>query len=67
MIHPAALGMRPPSISIPLSLGVLPLQVQLDGSVRSSGAGLPPWSRLVDDLPELSDVRTKLTDGMGRV
>jgi hypothetical protein len=51
---------------IPLSTQLLP-QVQLDGSVRSSGAGLPPWARLVDDLPELSDVRTKLTDGMGRV
>jgi hypothetical protein len=33
--------------------------------VRSSGAGVPPWARLVDDLPELGSVRTKLTDDMG--
>lgn len=39
------------------------VQVQLDGSVRSSGPGAPSWQQLVDDLPELGSVRTKLTDG----
>lgn len=42
-----------------------PLQIQLDGSVRASGSGIPPWQRFVDDLPELDSVRTKLTDGVG--
>ena len=41
------------------------IQVQLDGTVRSSGIGTPPWSKLVDDLPELSDLRTRLMDGVG--
>ena len=40
------------------------VQVQLDGSVRSSGVGAPSWQQLVDDLPELDSVRTKLTDGV---
>lgn len=40
-------------------------QVQLDGTVRSSGVGTPPWKAFVDDLPPLTDVRTKLTDGGG--
>lgn len=39
------------------------VQVQLDGSVRASGAGSPPWGAFIDDLPKLDDVRTKLTDG----
>ncbi len=43
------------------------IQVQLDGTVRSSGVGMPPWVKFVADLPELSDVRTKITDGMGRL
>lgn len=42
-----------------------PLQVQLDGSVRASGSGIPPWQKFVDDLPELDSVRTKFTDGVG--
>lgn len=42
------------------------VQVQLDGSVRASGPGGAPWARLVADLPELDDVRTRLTDGAGR-
>lgn len=42
-------------------------QVQLDGSVRASGVGLPPWERFLGDIPELDDVRTKLTDGAGLV
>jgi len=41
------------------------VQVQLDGTVRTSGVGGPSWQQLVDDLPELSSVRTKFTDGVG--
>lgn len=41
------------------------IQVQLDGTVRSSGAGLPPWRQFVEDLPLLSDLRTRLMDGVG--
>jgi hypothetical protein len=40
-------------------------QVQLDGSVRASGAGMPPWERWKDDLPELDSLQTRLTDGVG--
>lgn len=43
------------------------VQVQLDGTVRSSGVGMPPWPKFLDDLPELGDVRTKWTDGLGRL
>lgn len=42
------------------------VQVQLDGSVRASGSGIPPWQKFVDDLPELDSVRTKFTDGGDR-
>lgn len=41
------------------------LQVQLDGTVRTSGLGLPPWKKIVADLPELGSLRTTLTDGIG--
>lgn len=41
------------------------VQIQLDGSVRASGAGTPPWKQFLDDVPTLSDIRTKLTDGKG--
>ncbi|GLC51467.1 hypothetical protein PLESTB_000505700 [Pleodorina starrii] len=41
------------------------IQVQLDGTVRSSGVGSPPWRQLVDELPLLSDFRTRLMDGVG--
>ncbi|KAG2446119.1 hypothetical protein HXX76_000718 [Chlamydomonas incerta] len=41
------------------------IQVQLDGTVRTSGTGSPPWDKLVDELPLLNDVRTRLTDGVG--
>lgn len=41
------------------------VQVQLDGSVRASGVGIPPWRQFLDDLPEMDSVRTKLTDGRG--
>lgn len=37
------------------------VQVSLDGTVRSSGLGVPPWERFVGDLAPLDDVRTKLT------
>lgn len=35
------------------------VQVQLDGSVRASGSGIPPWKKFVDDLPMVQDVRSK--------
>lgn len=41
------------------------VQVQLDGTVRASGVGNPPWEKFIVDLPPLDDVRTKLTDGRG--
>jgi hypothetical protein len=41
------------------------VQVQLDGTVRSSGTGSPDWSRFVETLPPLDDVRTAITDGVG--
>ena len=39
------------------------VQVQMDGSVRSSGAGAPNWDRLVADLAPLDSLQTRLTDG----
>lgn len=39
------------------------VQIQMDGSVRASGAGIPPWKKFLDDIPPLDDVRTKFTDG----
>jgi hypothetical protein len=41
------------------------VQIQLDGTVRSSGTGTPNWDRLVEDLPSLDSVRTRMTDGVG--
>ena len=41
------------------------LQVQLDGSVRRSGVGTPPWDRWLDDIPTVDSVQTRLTDGIG--
>ncbi|MEW5305795.1 MAG: hypothetical protein WDW36_008313 [Sanguina aurantia] len=41
------------------------VQIQLDGTVRSSGTGIPPWAKFLDDLPPLDDVRTTFTDGIG--
>ena len=43
------------------------MQVQLDGTVRASGGGAPPWQRLVNDLPEVDSLQTRLSDGLGRV
>lgn len=40
------------------------VQVQMDGRVRASGAGPPPWDRLVADLAPLDSIQTKLTDGI---
>lgn len=42
------------------------VQIQLDGTVRSSGVGSPPWERFMGDLAPLDDIRTKFTDGLGR-
>ena len=41
------------------------VQVQLDGTVRSSGIGSPNWKKLIDDIPPLQDIRTLATDGIG--
>ncbi|GAX77479.1 hypothetical protein CEUSTIGMA_g4923.t1 [Chlamydomonas eustigma] len=41
------------------------IQVQLDGTVRSSALGAPKWARIVDALPPLDDIRTSLSDGVG--
>ncbi|KAI8464506.1 MAG: hypothetical protein J3K34DRAFT_114825 [Monoraphidium minutum] len=41
------------------------VQVQLDGTVRSSDVGSPPWARMVADLPPLDSFKTKVTDGIG--
>eukprot|EP01023_Acetabularia_acetabulum_P018112 TRINITY_DN1915_c1_g1_i1.p1 TRINITY_DN1915_c1_g1~~TRINITY_DN1915_c1_g1_i1.p1 ORF type:complete len:146 (+),score=43.36 TRINITY_DN1915_c1_g1_i1:266-703(+) len=41
------------------------IQVQLDGSVRSSGTGAPPWTKFLGDLPALKSIRTTFTDGVG--
>ena len=41
------------------------MQVQLDGTVRASGLGTPPWQKLAADLPPLDSLRTKVTDGIG--
>ena len=36
-------------------------QLQLDGSVRTSGNSVPPFRQWLDDIPELDDVRTRWT------
>lgn len=36
-------------------------QIALDGTVRASGLGIPPWDRFVGDLAPLDDIRTKMT------
>jgi len=35
------------------------VQVQLNGSVRSSGKGMPDWEKLRKDLPPVDDARSK--------
>ena len=41
------------------------VQIQLDGTVRSSGIGSPNFRKLIDDIPALQDIRTLATDGIG--
>lgn len=41
------------------------IQVQLNGTVRASGRGIPPWAKFLDDLAPLSSIRTTFTDGIG--
>eukprot|EP00892_Ulva_mutabilis_P000886 jgi/Ulvmu1/10799/UM069_0034.1 len=41
------------------------IQVQLDGSVRASGNGVPPFPRFIGDIPTLDSIRTGFTDGVG--
>ena len=41
-------------------------QVQLNGSVRGSGEGQPPWAKFLDDIPEMDSIRTRFTDGLLR-
>jgi len=53
------------TVLVLLLMLLLLLQVQLDGTVRSSGAGTPPWERFVSDLPPLDSMRTQITDGIG--
>lgn len=36
------------------------VQIQLDGSVRASGVGAPPWDKLMADIPTLDSIRSKL-------
>lgn len=36
------------------------VQVQLDGSVRASGEGTPPWDKLMSDIPTMDSIRSKL-------
>ena len=42
------------------------VQVQMDGRVRASGAGSPPWDRFVTDLAPTESLLTRLTDGSAR-
>lgn len=51
----------------PAGVELLYVQVQLDGSVRASGKGMPPYRQFVDDIPELDSIRTKIGDGAGMV
>ncbi|XP_020239109.1 protein LOW PSII ACCUMULATION 1, chloroplastic [Cajanus cajan] len=44
------------------------LSLRLDGRVRGSGVGYPPWNALVAQLPQVKGIWTGLLDGMdGRV
>lgn len=45
--------------------GRVAVQVQLDGSVRASGSGVPPFPKFVGDIPTLDSIRTGFTDGVG--
>jgi hypothetical protein len=41
------------------------VQIALDGTVRTSGVGLPPWDKLVAELPALDSFQTVVSDGIG--
>jgi len=41
-------------------------QIQLDGVVRSSGQGPPPFEKLISDIPELDSLLSRLGDGRGQ-
>jgi len=41
------------------------VQIALDGTVRTSGVGLPPWDKLVAELPMLDSFQTVVSDGIG--
>lgn len=44
------------------------LSLRLDGRVRGSGVGYPPWQAFVAQLPPAKGIWTGLLDGMdGRV
>lgn len=44
------------------------LSLRMDGRVRGSGVGYPPWNALVAQLPSVKGMWTGLLDGMdGRV
>ncbi|KAK7393329.1 hypothetical protein VNO78_21882 [Psophocarpus tetragonolobus] len=44
------------------------LSLRMDGRVRGSGVGYPPWNALVAQLPQVKGIWTGLLDGMdGRV
>lgn len=40
-------------------------QVQMDGVVKSSGVGPPPFDKLIAETPELDSLQTRLSDGRG--
>lgn len=42
------------------------VQIQLDGSVRGSGEGQPPWEQFCNEIPKLDSIRTRFTDGLRR-
>lgn len=41
------------------------IQVRLDGTVRTSGIGSPPWKQFVSDIPTLDSVATKYGENIG--
>ena len=56
------------STSSARSAGGLYVSLRLDGRVRGSGMGMPPFERLVAQLPPTSGIWKGLFDGMdGRV
>ncbi len=53
------------SAGVPVDQPNVWVQVQLDGSVRTSGRGIPPWEKLLEELPPLDSIRSTLLDGIG--